>query len=280
MATYAVGDIQGCYRALRRLLKKASFDPARDRLWLTGDLVNRGPDSAEVLRWVRGLGDRAVVVLGNHDLHLLAVAHGGAPAKRRDTLVGVLDAPDREELLDWLRHQKLMHHEKGFAMVHAGLLPDWSIAEAMKLAGEVERGLREAPGRLFESMYGDEPGKWSGGLDRADRHRVVVNAMTRMRMLDRSGEMDLYYTGAPERAPAGLVSWFDVPGRASAGTPIVCGHWAALGLVMRPDLLALDSGCVWGRRLTAIRLEDRALFQVGCEASSRSPPRALSAKED
>ena len=267
MATLAVGDIQGCYQALQRLLEKASFDPVTDRLWLTGDLVNRGPDSLRVLRWARGLGDRAVVVLGNHDLHLLAIAHGWAPTKRRDTLLKILEAPDGEELLDWLRHQRLMHQEEGFAMVHAGLLPEWSIAKALELARDVERELREEPKRLFEQMYGDEPAKWSDALDRADRRRVVINAMTRMRMLNGSGEMDLSYSDAPAKAPAGLVSWFDVPGRASAGTPIVCGHWAALGLVLRPDLLALDSGCVWGRHLTAVRLEDRAVFQVGCEAA-------------
>ena len=265
MATLAVGDIQGCYEALQRLLEETSFDPAKDRLWLTGDLVNRGPDSLRVLRWARGLGDRAVVVLGNHDLHLLAVASHGASPKRRDTLLGILEAPDRDELLDWLRHQKLMHHENGFAMVHAGLLPGWSIAKALKLAGEVERELREFPRRLFDTMYGDEPARWSERLDRGDRHRVIINAMTRMRMLNRAGEMSLSYSAAPAKAPGDLVSWFDVPGRASATTPIVCGHWAALGLVLRPDLLALDSGCVWGRKLTAVRLEDRAVFQVGCE---------------
>jgi bis(5'-nucleosyl)-tetraphosphatase (symmetrical) len=265
MATYAVGDIQGCHRALRRLLERASFDPAKDRLWLAGDLVNRGPDSLGVLRRVRDLGERAAVVLGNHDLHLLAVASGAARVKRRDTFTDVLEAPDREELLAWLRHRRLMHQEDGYALVHAGLLPQWSVAQALELAREVERELREEPRSLFASMYGDEPASWSEALRGAARHRVVINAMTRMRMLDRSSAMNLAYTGAPEKAPAGLVSWFDAPGRPSAATPIVCGHWAALGLVLRPDLLALDSGCVWGGRLTAVRLEDRAVFQVEAE---------------
>ena len=199
MATYAVGDIQGCYGALQRLLEMASFDRARDRVWLTGDLVNRGPDSPGVLRWARGLGDRAVVVLGNHDLHLLAIAHGkareGTGARCRDTLVRILGEPDGRELLDWLGRQKLMHHEDGLAMVHAGLLPEWSIAQALELAREVETELHEAPARLFERMYGDEPAKWSEALDRADRHRIVINAMTRIRMLNRSGEMDLVLLG-------------------------------------------------------------------------------------
>ncbi len=265
MATLAVGDVQGCHRALRRLLEKAAFDPARDRVWLTGDLVNRGPDSAGVLRWARGLGDRAVVVLGNHDLHLLAIAHGkGSGARCRDTLGRILRERDGRELLEWLGRQKLMHHEDGVAMVHAGLLPEWSIAQALALAREVERELHAEPARLFERMYGDEPAGWSDDLAGADRHRIVINAMTRLRMLDRSGRMVLSYSGPPADAPAGLVSWFDFPGRASAGTPIVCGHWAALGLVLRPDLMALDTGCVSGSQLTAVRLEDRAPFQVSC----------------
>ncbi len=266
MATFAVGDIQGCYRALRRVLEKARFDRVKDRVWLAGDLVNRGPDSAGVLRWARSLGDRAVVVLGNHDLHLLAIAHGkGTGARCGDTLGRILDEPDGRELLDWLRRQKLMHHEDGLVMVHAGLLPEWSIAQAIELAREVETELHEAPARLFERMYGDEPARWSDALDRADRHRIVINAMTRIRMLNRSGDMDLSYSDSPAKAPTGFISWFDVPGRASAATPIVCGHWAALGLVLRPDLLALDTGCGWGRQLTAVRLEDRAVFQVGCD---------------
>ena len=267
MATFAVGDIQGCYRALQRVLEKASFDRSKDRVWLTGDLVNRGPDSTRVLRWARALGDRAVVVLGNHDLHLLAIAHGKGTGERcRRTLARILEEPDGAELVQWLGRQKLMHHEDGLAMVHAGLLPEWSLAQALELAREVERELHEAPARLFEGMYGDEPARWSDALDGADRHRIVINAMTRMRMLSRSGAMDLSFSDAPAKAPSGHVSWFDVPGRASAATPIVCGHWAALGLVLRPDLLALDTGCGWGRQLTAVRLEDRALFQVRCDA--------------
>ncbi len=268
MATFAVGDIQGCPGALRRVLEQASFDRARDRVWLAGDLVDRGPDSAGVLRWARSLGDRAVVVLGNHDLHLLAVAHGlgrpGSGARCRATLASILDQPDGPELLAWLGRQKLMHHEGGVAMVHAGLLPEWSIAQALELAGEVERELHEAPARLFARIWGDAPARWRDGLDPADRQRVVINAMTRLRMLDAAGEMALSYAGAPAEAPPGLVSWFDVPGRASAATPIVCGHWAALGLLVRPDLLALDTGCGCGRQLTAVRLDDRAIFQASC----------------
>ncbi len=276
MATFAVGDIQGCHAALQRVLGKASFDPARDRVWIAGDLVDRGPDSAAVLRWARGLGDRAVVVLGNHDLHLLAIAHGkqreGSGARCRATLERILGERDGPELIEWLGQQKLLHVENGLALVHAGLLPQWSAAQALELAGEVERELHDAPGRLLGRMYGDEPARWSDALDGADRHRVVINAMTRMRMLDGAGQMALSYSGAPSTAPPGFVSWFDVPGRASAGTTIVCGHWAALGLVLRPDLLAIDTGCGSGGELTAVRLEDRAVFQVACAEGRGLPP--------
>lgn len=262
MATYAIGDIQGCFRSLERLLESFSFDPARDRLWLAGDLVNRGPDSLAVLRWARSLGERTAIVLGNHDLHLLAMHYGGAPSKRRDTLGPIFDAPDRAELLDWLRRQELLHREQGFVMVHAGLLPDWSVDDAEALAREVEEALRRSPEKLFERMYGDQPARWRGDLKGADRHRIVINALTRMRMLDERGELVLSYSDAPEKAPPGLVPWFDVPGRPHAGVPVICGHWAALGLVMRDNLIALDTGCVWGRQLTAVRLEDREVFQV------------------
>ncbi|HEY3447852.1 MAG TPA: symmetrical bis(5'-nucleosyl)-tetraphosphatase [Myxococcales bacterium] len=266
MATYAVGDIQGCFGALQRLLKRIRFS-RRDRLWLAGDLVNRGPDSLAVLRWARSLGKRVTVVLGNHDLHLLAVSYDLAPKRHRDTLLPILEAPDREELLGWLRHQKLMHREQGYVMVHAGLLPEWSVTKALSLAREVEQVLRgPRPARLFETMYGDEPARWRDGLRGPDRRRVIINAMTRMRMLTPSGKIDLSYSGALGGAPAGLIPWFDYPGRRNLATPIVCGHWAALGLLMRDDLLSLDSGCAWGRSLTALRLEDRKVFQVGCRS--------------
>ena len=265
MATYAVGDIQGCFRAMQRLLKAIRFRPARDKLWLAGDLVNRGPDSLGVLRWARSLGDRAVVVLGNHDLHLLALARAGEEPRRRDTLGPILEAPDREDLLDWLRQQKLMHHEGGFAMVHAGLLPGWTVARALALAREVEEVLRGPRADwLLETMYGDRPATWRESLRGAERYRVIINAMTRMRLLDRGDGMDLDYSGPLGGAPKGLSAWFDIAGRRSARTPIICGHWAALGLLVRPNLIALDTGCAWGRSLTAVRLEDRAVFRVRC----------------
>lgn len=266
MATYAIGDIQGCYDEMRRLLDTVGFDPLHDRLWLVGDLVNRGPQSAEVLRYLRGLGDRAISVLGNHDLHLLVVAAGVRKPHRGDTLDALLAAPDRDELLDWLRRQRLMHVDAGYAMVHAGLLPQWSIAQALALAREVEAALQGPDHDEFlRHMYGNTPAQWHDDLSGYDRLRVIVNAMTRLRLCTPEGVMEFTHKTGLRDIPAGYVPWFDVTERASRDTPVLFGHWAALGLTLRPDILGLDSGCVWGRRLTAVRLEDRRLFQCGCE---------------
>ena len=266
MATYAIGDIQGCYDEMRRLLDTIGFDPTQDRLWLVGDLVNRGPQSPEVLRYLRSLGDRAISVLGNHDLHLLVVAAGVRKPHRGDTLDALLAAPDRDELLDWLRRQRLMHAGEGYAMVHAGLLPQWSIAQALALAREVETALQGADyGEFLNHMYGNTPVQWRDDLAGYDRLRVIVNAMTRLRLCTPEGVMEFTHKTGLADAPAGYLPWFDVPGRASSDTPVLFGHWAALGLLLRQDALGLDSGCVWGRRLTAVRLEDRRVFQCGCQ---------------
>jgi bis(5'-nucleosyl)-tetraphosphatase (symmetrical) len=234
-----------------------------------GDLVNRGPDSLACLRFVKSLGDRAVTVLGNHDLHLISVALGLQKRGKRDTLEEVLAAPDRDALLDWLRTRPLLHVEGGVAMVHAGLLPEWSLQKAAALANEVEAQLR---GRdhlaLLSRMYGDEPHAWSDELSGIERFRVIINAMTRLRVCTPSGAMALDYKGEPGDAPGDRIPWFDMPGRASRTHAIVCGHWSALGLLVRDDLMSLDSGCVWGRALTAIRLEDRATFSVRCPAGA------------
>jgi len=266
MATYAIGDLQGCFAPLERLLREIAFDAARDRLWFAGDLVNRGPDSLRCLRFVRGLGDRAVSILGNHDLHLLCFAEGVEGARKRDTLDEVLAAPDRDELVDWVRHRPLMHVEGDFALVHAGLLPEWSIEEARGLAHEVEEELRGTAHRAFLArLYGDKPDRWDANLAGVERLRVIVNAMTRLRVCDASGAMVLRFKGEASEAPGGgLTPWFDVRGRRSATHTVLCGHWSALGLRARPDVVCLDSGCVWGRSLTAMRLEDRAFFQVAC----------------
>ncbi len=273
MAVYAVGDLQGCLDPLRRLLDRLGFDPARDRLWLTGDLVNRGPSSLETLRFVRGLGEAAVCVLGNHDLHLLAVAAGAAPGRPEDTLDAVLEAPDREALLAWLRARALLHHDAalGWTLVHAGLPPQWDLAEAAERAREAEAALR-GPGwrALLAAMYGDEPARWDPALAGHARLRFIVNALTRLRYCTADGALALRHKGPPGSQPEGCLPWYAVPGRRSAGTRIVFGHWSTLGALAggtgRDDVVCLDGGCVWGGRLLALRLdaEDARPLSVGC----------------
>jgi bis(5'-nucleosyl)-tetraphosphatase (symmetrical) len=266
MATYAIGDVQGCHAELVQLLDEIRFDKTRDRLWLVGDLVNRGPGSLQVLRLVRSLGDSAVTVLGNHDLHLLAVAEGTAALNRNDTLDEVLEAPDREELLFWLRHQRLLYVKDRYVLVHAGLLPQWSVTQAARLAGEVEAALRGSEYAVFLAhMYGNAPHVWDDGFTGYKRLRVVVNALTRMRVCTKSGAMEFRFKGEVERIPEGYLPWFDIPGRASAGSTVIFGHWSALGLKLEPKIIALDTGCLWGGPLSAVRLEDRRLFQVSCK---------------
>lgn len=265
MAVYAVGDIQGCHIELVRMLDQISFDPVADRLWLVGDLVNRGPGSLEVLRLVKSLGDSAITVLGNHDLHLLAVADGAASLHRSDTLDGVLNAPDREELLAWLRNQRLLHVEDDFVLVHAGLLPGWTVKQAAQLAGEVEAALRgQDHAAFFAHMYGNQPNHWDDTLTGYKRLRVITNALTRMRICTDSGEMEFRFKAEQQNIPEGYRAWFEVPGRASSNATVVFGHWSALGLMVKQNAIALDTGCLWGGPLTAIRLEDRQLFQVPC----------------
>lgn len=274
MATYAIGDVQGGYSHLRRLLDVCRFDPARDRLWLVGDLVNRGHESAQVLRFVKRLGSSALAVLGNHDLTLLAIHAGAIAPRARDTIRDVLDAPDRDELMGWLRARPLVHAEAPYLMVHAGLLPAWSPEQAVALSREVETVLQgEGFGEFCRRMYGNTPDRWDGALTGYDRLRAIVNGMTRLRLCTLEGAMDFAYTGNLEHAPEGLIPWFEMPGRASEGTKVVFGHWAALGLRLRDDLLALDTGCLWGGRLTAVRLEDRKVFQVPC---AQPPPQGRS----
>lgn len=259
MALYAIGDVQGCFDALRALLNRLQFDPRQDRLWFTGDLVNRGPQSLEVLRFVAGLGDRAITVLGNHDLHLLALAHNRAAPKPRDTLRAVLDAPDRDALLDWLRHRPLLYVEatSRLALVHAGLVPQWSVDEARALASEVESMLRSARHtELYAHMYGDAPDRWHTELRGFERLRFIVNACTRLRYCDAGGRIDLKHKQAPGAQPAPWVPWYSVPGRRNRDTRIVFGHWSTLGLYRADGVLGLDTGCVWGGKLTAVRLDD------------------------
>ena len=273
MAVYAVGDVQGCRYELLSLLERLHFDPARDRLWLTGDLVNRGPDSLGTLRLVRDLGETAVVVLGNHDLHLLAFAsgHGGA---RPDPGIGqVLSAPDRDELLAWLLRRPLLHRDRqlGWTLVHAGLPPEWDLDTAESCAREVEAALVADPQALFATMYGDEPRRWSPGLAGSARQRFIVNCMTRLRYVDAQGNVLLKLKGPPQQAPADAMPWFRHPSRASTGERIVFGHWSTLGLLQEQGVLCLDGGCVWGGSLYAARLDrDAAPVSFDC-AGHRHP---------
>jgi len=265
MAIYAVGDVQGCYAELARLLEDIRFDPAQDKLWLVGDLVNRGPGSLEVLRLIKSLGDNAITVLGNHDLHLLAVAEGVGELHRTDTLDEILKAPDRDELLHWLRNQRLLHAEGGYVLVHAGLLPQWSVAQAESLAREVETALRGDDYATFlERMYGNTPRGWDDSLTGYKRLRVIVNTFTRMRICTMAGEMEFKFKGEVQNIPEGYLPWYDVPGRKSADSTVIFGHWSALGLLLRKDVIALDTGCLWGGPMSAVRLGDRHLYQAAC----------------
>jgi bis(5'-nucleosyl)-tetraphosphatase (symmetrical) len=274
MALYLIGDVQGCDSALGRLLDKAGFSPSRDTLYLLGDLVNRGPESEQVLRRLMGYGGAAVSLLGNHDLSLLAIAYGHAAPHRNDTIDAILRAPDRDALLDWLRSQRMALREHGLLMVHGGVLPQWDAAQVLRLAGEVEAVVRgPALAQFLPHMYGNEPAQWSESLQGADRLRVIVNALTRLRFCTPEGVMHLKATGRPDQAPPGTLPWFDVPGRKTAGETIAFGHWSTLGYLRRPDLIALDTGCVWGGCLSALRLSpagDHELVQVECEQSQ--PP--------
>jgi bis(5'-nucleosyl)-tetraphosphatase (symmetrical) len=265
MPTYAIGDLQGCHAPLLRLLDKLKFDPAADRLLFVGDLVNRGPDSLEVLRLLRNLGDAAISVLGNHDLHLLALAEGFGRMRKGDTLDAVLAAPDRDELLHWLRQQRLAWRQGDVLMVHAGVLPAWSVDDTMQRAAEAEAALQGAHYRdFFEKMYGNAPIAWEDDLQGIERLRVIVNAFTRLRYCSLEGEMEFHHKGAPGTQPLGWLPWFDVPGRKSAEATFIIGHWSTLGLINRSRLIALDTGCLWGGELTAVRLEDRRVFAVQC----------------
>lgn len=263
MARYVVGDIQGCFDSLQALLGLVRFDPSVDTLWCVGDLVNRGPKSLEVLRFVRALGDRARIVLGNHDLYLLMVSAGFRKRGKDDTLQPILDAPDAQTLLDWVARQPLMQVEGRFAMVHAGLLPQWDVPMAVRLADEVSQALAGPARETFLArLAGNEPAHWDDELSGQDRLRCIVNAMTRMRFCSPAGEMEFRHKGAPANAPAGTMPWFAVPGRRQGPYTLLTGHWSALGLRVTDAVVSLDTGCLWGGHLTAYRLEDGKIFQV------------------
>ena len=285
MALYLIGDVQGCNSALQRLLDQISFSASRDTLYLLGDLVNRGPDSAGVLRRLMAYGDSAQCLLGNHDLHLLALSQRVRRPGRHDTLNNILQAPDRPAMLEWLRWQKmamaLTIDGHDLLMVHAGVLPSWSASQTLALAAEVEAVLRgPALGDFLQQMYGDEPHAWCDALSGVDRLRVIVNSLTRMRFCDAQGRMEFTSKEGSSAAPPGYMPWFDVPGRQTAAITLAFGHWSTLGWLDRPDVLALDTGCVWGGSLSAVRLGGtkrsgndrvlaRELIQVKCEQAQQ-----------
>ena len=265
-----IGDLQGCLGAFERLLALWDFSPSRHRLTVLGDLVNRGPESAATLRRLMAMGGSAQALLGNHDLHLLAVAHGVRPAHRSDTLNDVLRAPDRAALLDWLRQRPLAVEAEGWLCVHAGVPPQWSASNTLAHAAEVQTMLQgPALADFLPLMYGNEPARWNDALQGPDRWRLIINALTRMRWCAPDGTQDFMVKEGTDQAPAGLQPWFELPQRATAGTPMAFGHWSMLGLINRPDLLALDTGCVWGGRLTGVRVDGgrREVLQVACEAA-------------
>lgn len=261
MAIYAIGDIQGCYDDLMRLLDKIDFSPEDDTLWFAGDLVNRGPKSLAVLRFVKGLGDGAISVLGNHDLHLLAVTQGNRRhLDKEHTLTEILQAPDREELIEWLRFRPLIHHiaKRGYTLLHAGLPPQWDIPSALRYAREVEQQLRsnDYP-ELLNQMYGNEPNRWSSALTGYDRLRFIINALTRLRHCDANGNLALREKGPPGSQKKPYMPWFRVPGRKSENDRILFGHWSTLGYLNRDNVWSLDTGCLWGGKLTALHLKKR-----------------------
>ena len=276
MSLYCIGDVQGCDAALGRLLDALGFSPSRDTIFVLGDLVNRGPDSRGVLHRLIGYGASARCLLGNHDLHLLAVAHGARKRRRSETIADILDAPDREQLVDWLRQQDMAFFEQGVLMVHAGVLPGWTTAQTLALAGEVQAVLRgpDIAGFLHK-MYGDEPAEWDDGLKGKARLRVIVNALTRLRFCTAEGVMEFATKEGVGGTPPGFMPWFDVPGRRTAGVTVAFGHWSTLGWLNRPDVISLDSGCVWGGHLSAIRLDDAGaheLIQVKCPQLQKPAP--------
>ena len=276
MSLYLIGDLQGCDAPLERLLQKIDFSASRDTLYLLGDLVNRGPDSLAVLRRLSALGDTAQCLLGNHDLHLLAVSQGVRKPGRKDTVQDIFAAPDREALLNWLRHRSMAIHRHGWLMVHAGVLPQWDVSQVVALAGEVEQALR-GPGftEFLSTMYGNTPDHWNDSLQGADRLRVIVNALTRLRFCTPQGEMEFSSSEGARGGPAGYLPWFDVPGRRTLAQAMAFGHWSTLvteaegGVTLRRNTLPLDTGCVWGGCLTAARLGaapgEFELLEVKCE---------------
>lgn len=273
MAMYLIGDVQGCDQALQRLLDEVQFSPSRDTLYLLGDLVNRGPDNVGVLRRLQSLGHSARCLLGNHDLHLLALHLGQGRLKPGDTVSDILQAPDRQQLIDWLRMQSLAMHEAGILMVHAGVLPQWSVAQTLALAKEVQTVLQSNDWTMFIThMYGNQPDQWDEELTGHERLRVIVNAMTRLRFCTLHGQMEFAHHRDASQAPTGFMPWFDVPNRQTHETTVAFGHWSSLNALNRSDVIELDTGCVWGGCLSALQVNpvtgERQRVQVKCDAAA------------
>ncbi len=271
MAIYAIGDIQGCYNELRRLLDAVRFNPAEDKLWLVGDLVNRGPHSLETLRFVKGLGEAAVSVLGNHDLHLIATVVSLGKTGKKDTLGPILRATDCDELVDWLRRQHLFYHDDHYCMVHAGLPPQWNFEMTLSMAGEVEQAIAgDDYQRFFRSMYGNKPVLWQDDLSKTEKLRFAVNCFTRLRYCTTGGELDFHYKGPPGSQPPHLLPWFSVPGRKNRSMRIIFGHWSTLGYYDKDNVYAIDTGCLWGGQLTALKLAlEPECISVDCGCSQK-----------
>ncbi len=267
MSTYVIGDVQGCFDELMALLKLINFNPKQDKLWFCGDLVNRGPKSLEVLRFVRSLGDTAITVLGNHDLHLLAIYYQKKDLRENDSLYPVLQADDKKELMSWLRKRPLVHYDKSFKtlLVHAGLVPQWNLADALKYADELHNILRNKGFKIFfKNMYGNSPDRWSNKLMGWERLRFIVNTFTRLRFCDKKGRHQMKSKGAPGKLKEGHIPWFEHPERRNSNITVLFGHWSALGLHESNNTIGLDSGCLWGGSLTALRLEDRSFYSLPC----------------
>ncbi|WP_012068766.1 symmetrical bis(5'-nucleosyl)-tetraphosphatase [Marinomonas sp.] len=275
MATYVIGDLQGCLTPLVQLLEQINYHPEQDKLWFAGDLINRGEESLETLRFIKSLGNNATVVLGNHDLHLLAVSHGYGKLKRGDTLAEILTAGDRDDLMDWLRHQPLFHYDEQLntVMTHAGIPPCWDLQKAQTLAKEVEDKLKsDSVDEFFATMYGNKPNTWSDDLTGLDRLRAITNYLTRMRFCDENSKLDLESKEGINTATKGYAPWFNYPTKVPEDCHIVFGHWAALeGKTQKERIHALDTGCVWGGSLTALRLEDQQRFSTPCSINRKNP---------
>lgn len=271
MAIYAIGDVQGCFDELLNLLEAIAYDRRNDQLWFAGDLVNRGPKSLETLRFIKSLGDDAVTVLGNHDMHLLAASCAPQAAQKKDSLAPILEAPDRDELIDWLRHRRLFHYNDEFCMVHAGLPPQWNFEQTKKMARIAEQMLQGPDYATFlKQMYGNKPNVWSSGLKGMAKLRFIVNCFTRMRYCDSEGRLDFTHSGPPGSQPKTLLPWFEAPGRQSADLRIICGHWSTLGYYEGSNCYAIDTGCLWGGQLTALKLGNPPQrFSLDCPGAKK-----------